>query len=155
MAHSYLSVKNSSTERTVSVTDSILRVFMYFFNESVDENHLVDNQLEICRHYNLELAQVNTSFIDLKLQAIHENSTLVAWYTSVLARLAVSLESYNGLIDNNYLNELSKLKKADIRYTRPIEVSRLKNLINDIHWLLCKTEKPSGDFKWFENPTNA
>lgn len=153
MAHSFLSVEDAGTERTICVTDSILRLFMYLFNEAINKNGLTYNQLGIYNHYELELVQVNTSFINVKLQEVYQEDELMNWYTSMLYKLSTSLDSYGNAIDNNYLNEIGKLKKDDNRYTRPIEVSKLKNLINDLHWVLGKENVyPSGDFKWFENP---
>ncbi len=149
MAHSYTSVKRENIERILVVTDSTLHLFMYLFVETVNVYELDDSQLEIYNHYVYELDQVNTSFIDLKLEAIYQDAKLNAWYISVLSNLESSLKVYKDFIDNNYLNKLSKLK---MQYGRPIEVKKIRNLINDIRWLLYKENiLPSHEFKWFED----
>jgi hypothetical protein len=149
MAHSYLSVKKENTERILVVTDSILNLFMYFFDESVNKNELDVNQLEIYNHYVYELNQMNTSFIDLKLEEIFQDNKLCIWYIAVLSNLESSMEVYDDFIDNNYLNKITKLKK---QYSRPIEVNKFRRLINDIGWLLYKDNRlPSNEFRWFED----
>lgn len=148
MAHSYLTVRNSFTERTICATDSILRIFLYFFGETVDRKKISIAKLEICNHYDLELAQVNASFIDLKLAEIHNSDELKTWYVDELLKVASSWDGYGEFIDNNYLNTISQIGK---HYTRAIEINKLKNLINDLCWLLSKENSyPSDDFKWLE-----
>ncbi len=126
---------------------------MYLFIEAINKSGLTQNQLNIYNHYELELKQVNTSFIDFKLQEIYEDTELMSWYTLALDTLSSSLDSNGKAIDNNYLNEIKELKKNDSNYTRPIEIGKLKNLINDLYWVLGKENiYPSDDFKWFEKP---
>lgn len=149
MAHTFLSVRNYASERTLAVTDSLLHLFIYFFNEKIIKDELEEMQLEIYNHYYIELLQMNNSFIDLKLQEIFNSNNLRTWYLSNLSHLTSSIEFFGDFLDNNELNKIDRLKKE---YARPIKVIKLKNLINDINWLLCKENiSPSAEFKWFEN----
>ena len=150
MAHSYIYTKNSKTERTIAVTDSLLHVFMCFFNESINKAELSKEQTEICNHYVYELDAMNTSFIDLKLQEIYDNDQLLNWYSSTLLKLKSIIDPYGKAIDHGIINELPKLKK---KFVRPLDTNRLKNLVNDIFWILNKENAiPSEDFNWFEDP---
>ena len=150
MAHSYISVNNSITERTICATDSILHVFMYFFSTVLKDRKLNIKEQEIYNHYDLELVELHTSYINLKLNEIYGDDKLKSWYLLMLDEVKLLMNPYGEFIDNNYLNSLPKLNKE---YSRPIPVEKLKNLINDLMWLLNKRNVyPSEDYKWMESP---
>lgn len=152
MAHSFIFVKNAKTDKTIAVTDSLLHVFMYFFNESINMSELSEEEIEIRNHYAYEMDAINTSFIDLKLQEVYDNNRLLLWYFIVLLKLNSLFNSFGGVIDHNTINELPNFKK---KFVRPLDTNKLKNLVNDIFWLLNKENTiPSEDFKWFEEPLN-
>ena len=156
MAHSYIYAKNSlNTERSVAIPDGALNLFMYFFNEVAKPKIRPNsNESKICEHYNIELMEVHTSYMDVLLQEISEDRHLKNWYLSMLTRLELRIVEFGEYIDNQYLNQTPELLVGyapGVVFPEPIPVSILKNLINDIYWVLNEGERiPSGQYKWFE-----
>jgi len=156
MAHSYIYAKNSLTERSVAIPDGSLHLFIYFFNEiAVPQVNPSSSERKICEHYKIELLEVHTSYIDIQLQEVSEDKPLKDWYILMLAQLTLRIQEFGEYIDNQYLNQIPELLigyTKSIVFTRPVEVSVLNNLINDIYWVLNEGEcTPSGRYKWFEN----
>ncbi len=147
MAHSFIFSKNKTTERTIGVLDSLLHVFMYFFNDSIKSTQMDEAERSIYEHYQLELSRPSTSSVDLMLQEVYDDPVLKSWYVSVLSRVNMTIELFGGNIDHDYLNSLN----IGITYGSPVSVAMVKTLINDIEWLLnIEGKSPSGEFKWFE-----
>ena len=148
MAHSYISVNNLDTERTICATDSLLNVFMYFFMQKALDSELDHDGKKIYEHYELELKELHISFIDLKLEEIYKNVKLKIWYSEVLNNLNVFVGSLGEQIDNNLLNGLPELNK---KYSKPIPTKKIKSLINDLKWLLCMENVfPSEEYNYWE-----
>jgi hypothetical protein len=157
MAHSYINAKkNSNTERAVAVPDGALHLFMYFFNEVSSQTFSPGSTgSAIYEHYKIELQEVHTSYIDLMLQEVSEAPQLKSWYLLMLAQLELRLNDFGEYIDNNYLNKIPELLigyEPNIAvFSRPVGISVLKDLINDIYWVLNEGDYvPSGQYKWFE-----
>jgi len=152
MAHSFIYTVNSNTDRSVTIPDSALYIYMYFFNE-VSQSYLKHNsrENEIFEQYEVEILEVHTSYMDAMLQEVYDDPELKSWYLSMLSLVDDRFDSFGEYIDHNYLNQIQKADK----YTRPIEVSLFKDLITDIYWVLRERESPSGRFKWFEEDVKA
>ena len=157
MAHSFIFTKNLDIERSVAVPESVLELFMFFFIE-VSKPQVKPNTKEstICEHYKIELfLEAYIGFMDAMLQEVSEYPQLKSWYLSMLSQLALRLDDFGGYIDNNYLNQVPELiagyAPGSNPWSKPVEISLIKNLINDIYWVLNEQEyTPSGQFKWFE-----
>ena len=150
MAHSFISVNISNTERTICVTDSILHLFMYFFNSEIRGHELSQKEQVIYDHYELEIIEVHTSYIDLKLDEVSSSMELKKWYSSILDKLSFFIRSFGESIEESYLNGLSGLNK---KFNKPIAVKKMSNLINDLLWLLSEENRcPSEEYKWMEMP---
>jgi hypothetical protein len=156
MGHSFINAKiNSNTERSVSVPDGVLHIFMYFFNEIAYRNVQPNSpESQVCEHYQLELAEVHSTWIEAMLQEISENTQLLYWYLSILSQLETKLDSFGEYIDNNYLNQIPELlvgcNPGQLVFTGPVEVAVIKDLINDIYWVLGEEGRtPSGNYVWF------
>ena len=155
MAHSYIYTKNNETDRSVAIPDGALNLFIYFFNEIAKSKVAPNsNESKICEHYTIELLEVHTSYIDIQLQEISEDKYLKDWYLLMLAQLTLRIQEFGEYIENQYLNQIPELlieHTQSVVFTRPVEVSVLNNLINDIYWVLNAGEhNPSGRYKWFE-----
>ena len=152
MAHSFIYAENNrNTERSVKVLDSVLRIFMIFFNDiSKQDTTANDIESKICKHYHVELLEYHTSFMDVMLQKVYDNPGLKSWYLSILLLMESRLDDLNEYIDNNYLNQLTQSQGLDDNYPQPVKVFFVKNLINDIYWVLLERDTPSGYYKWFE-----
>jgi hypothetical protein len=156
MAHSYIYAEiGSGIERRVAVPDGALDLFMYFFNE-VAESQIQPNSQEgeICEHYKIELLEKHSSFKEALLQEISQDEYLKDWYLSMLFLLESRIDSFGNCMDNQYLNQIPELLIGYVPGTifrEPVPTSILKNLINDIYWVLNEGERtPSGQYKWFE-----
>ena len=145
--HTYLSVSDASSERTIAVPDSLLELLLYCWLESVDYGTLTPAQREVVAHYAQELPRGNHSFMDLQLAEIHATPSLTPWYLSTLTAVQRTLEALGPTIDHQFLHELARWPR---QYEKPIAVSVLSDLLNDLRWLLHQQGvQPSGHFKWF------
>jgi len=156
MAHSYISVENNSNiERRVAVPDGALDLFMYFFNE-VAEPKVKPNsdEIKVCEHYKIELLEKHSSYKEVLLQEITEDKHLKDWYLLMLSQLESKIDEFGEYIDSQYLNQIPELLVGYVAgsiFLEPVPTSTLKNLINDIYWVLNERERiPSGQYKWFE-----
>jgi hypothetical protein len=156
MAHSFVFAENQNTKRIVGFPDSLLRIFIYFFNSVLEEHESINSiQNEIYKHYRIELLEVHISDMDLLLGKVSGNKQLKSWYLSTLSRLELKLNEFGADINPEYLNQVPELLigyPADsIVFNLPIPVLRLMNIINDIYWVLDEGEyMPSGQYIWFE-----
>ena len=146
MAHSFIHAKNQNTERSVALPDSLLRIFIYFFNVVLkQQGSLSARENKIYKHYIIELIEVHTSYMDLLLEEISNNRQLKRWYLSILSQLELKLGDFDGYINHEYLNQVPELligypPNTEV-FTKPIPVLTLKNLINDICWVLNEDDR--------------
>ncbi|RAK65239.1 hypothetical protein [Hymenobacter edaphi] len=149
MAHSFQFAQNANTERTIGATDSIQYVYMWFFNQAARATEPDAAAVALCRHYSSEVANRRTSCLDLRLGEVMQSASLRTWYLRNLAQMAVDFDDSGEAVDNDYLNAISELRT---HYARPIPTNKLKNLLNDIQWILAVPgSQPSDDFVWFED----
>lgn len=134
------------------MTDSILHVFMYFFNDEANKLNISPKKRIIIDHYELELNELNTSFIDLKLNDVYSEIELKKWYLLILEKINISISSFGTLIAADYLNNVKGLKK---QFNKPIPVVKINNLIKDLTWILNEDiNTPSEEYKWYEKPNH-
>jgi hypothetical protein len=83
------------------------------------------------------------------LEDIYKDSSLKHWYFSILIKMNELLDSFGDTIDPGYLN---CPPNEEGQFSNPVSVFWLKDLINDILWVLNKDEaSPSNRFKFFED----
>ena len=108
--HSYISntieIENEKIERDLCVTDSMLELFMHFFNRVAKEQTKLTNEIEeITKHYDVEMTGVHGSFIDLKIEEVCKDKLVLEKYLDILNKMNSLLkDEFGEVIDAEYLN---------------------------------------------------
>ena len=151
--HSYISntieIENEKIERDLCVTDSMLELFMHFFNRVANEqNQLVDEIEEITKHYDIEMTGVHGSFIDLKIEEISKDKLILNEYLAILNEMSRLLNyEFGEFMHPDYLNNAEYYRRKG----NNVSVKKIISLINDLFWLMNIPDyKLLNDFKWYE-----
>ncbi|AFM06192.1 hypothetical protein Fleli_3888 [Bernardetia litoralis DSM 6794] len=149
--HSYISneIEIEKIERDLRVTDSMLELFMHFFNRVAKEQTKLTNEIEeITKHYDVEMTGVSRSFIDLKIEEIYKDKLMLNEYLAILNETSHLLNyEFGEFVHPDYLNNTENYYKEG----NNISVKRIISLINDLFWLMnIENYKVSNDFKWYE-----
>lgn len=151
--HSYISntieIKNEKIERYLCVTDSMLELFMHFFDRVANEQHQLTNELEeITKHYDIEMTGVHGSFIDLKVEEIYNNKIAFEQYLNILNKIEVVLkEEFREFVNADYLNNAKNYRREG----NNISAKKVILFLNDLRWLMnIKGIIASNNWKWYE-----
>ena len=111
--------------------------YVFFIEVAKPQVKPNSKESKICEHYEIELFhEAYIGFLDAMLQEVSGYLQLKSWYLSMLSQLVLKLDDFSGYIDNNYLNQVPELLTGFAPGTnsssKPVEISLIKNLINDL-----------------------
>lgn len=93
MAHSYISNKLADVERTVSITDSSLLLFIAFFIKQTSNSRVPSSAKILLAHYKNQLSNSGPGCIDLFLEKT-QNSVVKNWYLLILNQIVNNLDEH-------------------------------------------------------------
>ena len=93
MAHSYISNKLADVERTVSITDSSLLLFIAFFIKQTSNSRVPSSAKILLAQYKNQLSNSGPGCIDLFLEKT-QNSVVKNWYLLILNQIVNNLDDH-------------------------------------------------------------